>query len=229
MNAISSRAHTERRLRSDGERSRETILQAATALATTEGITGLSLGRLAETVGMSKSGLFAHFGSKEELQLATIETACRIYDEVVVEPALEAKTGIERLRALAERFFMHVEEGVFPGGCFFASVVSEVDTHPGPVRDQAIAFALQWFGHLRQAVVDAQAEGDIDPAEDPDQLTFEIDAYLLMANANFVVSRDRGATDRGRRAVEARLALAAPRSSRRGRASTGSASRPARR
>jgi AcrR family transcriptional regulator len=210
MNANSSISGPRRRARSDGERSREAILRTAAGLATTEGITGLSLGRLAEAVGMSKSGLFAHFGSKEELQLATIETACRIYDDVVVEPALAKQTGIERLRALTDRFFAHVEEGVFPGGCFFASVTAEVDTHPGPVRDQAIAFALQWVGHLRQGTVDAQAQGAIDPGEDPDQLAFELDAYLLLANANFVASGDPGSLERGRRAVERRLALAAP-------------------
>ena len=159
---------TGRKSRSDGERSREAILRAAASLATVEGITGLSLGRLADAVGMSKSGLFAHFGSKEDLQLATIDTACVIYRDLVVEPALAAQSGIARLRALAERFLGHVEESVFPGGCFFASVAAEVDTHPGPVRDRALEFVAEWFGTLRQAVVDAQAEGEIDPAEDPE-------------------------------------------------------------
>src|SRR5579862_227970 len=91
-----------RRPRSDGERSRNAILREAAQLATVEGLTGLSIGRLAEAVGMSKSGLFAHFGSKQELQLATIETADAIYNEQVVEPALLASTGIERLEGLLE-------------------------------------------------------------------------------------------------------------------------------
>src|SRR3954465_14746757 len=113
-----------RRRRSDGERSRTAILHEAARLATVEGLDGLSIGRLADAVGMSKSGLFAHFGSKEELQLATIETAWALFGELVIAPALAAPTGLERLVALTENFLRHVEESVFPGGCFFASVVT---------------------------------------------------------------------------------------------------------
>ncbi len=112
---------------------------------------------------MSKSGLFAHFGSKEELQLATIDTAATIFTDEVVAPATSAPTGLERLRQLVERFLRHVEEDVFPGGCFFASVAAEMDTHPGPVRDRAIRFAEDWFTMLVAAVQDAQAEGALDP------------------------------------------------------------------
>ena len=133
-----SGAEPQRRQRSDGLRSREAILREAARLATVEGIEGLSLGRLADAVGMSKSGLFAHFRSKEELQLATIETADAIFQAEVVNPALAAAPGIARLRALCEAFLDHLERGVFPGGCFFASVAAEIDTHPGPVRDGAL-------------------------------------------------------------------------------------------
>src|SRR4051812_43429092 len=127
-----------RKRRSDGERSRNAILREAAKLATVEGLSGLSIARLADAVGMSKSGLFAHFGSKEELQLATIDTAAAIFDEQVVAPSRAAATGLERLRGLAEHFLGHVEANVFPGGCFFASVLAEVDTHPGPVRDRML-------------------------------------------------------------------------------------------
>src|SRR5512135_1578648 len=116
------RGRAPRRRRSDGEQSRNAILDEAARLATVEGIGGLSIGRLADAVGMSKSGLFAHFGSKEELQLATIETASALFAEQVIEPASAAPTGLERLRRLAENFLRHVEGGVYPGGCFFASV-----------------------------------------------------------------------------------------------------------
>src|SRR5947209_20114804 len=109
-----------RRRRSDGEKSRTAILDEASRLATLEGIDGLSIGRLADAVGMSKSGLFAHFGSKEELQVATVEAASAVFTEQVIEPALAAPTGIERLRQLADNFLRYVE-GVYPGGCFFAS------------------------------------------------------------------------------------------------------------
>lgn len=193
-----------RKPRADGQKSRDAILRTAAGLVTVEGITGLSIGRLADAVGMSKSGLYAHFGSKEELQLATVDTACRIYDDVVVLPALGEATGRARLEALAERFLMHVQESVFPGGCFFASVAAEIDTQPGPVRDSAMAASAQWFAHLASAIQSAQAEGEIDPAEDAVQLAFEVNAYLLMANAQFVAG-DAGALDRARRALKRKL------------------------
>ena len=200
-----------RRRRSDGERSRNAILREATRLATVEGIGGLSISRLADAVGMSKSGLFAHFGSKEELQLATIETASALFTEQVVEPASTAADGLDRLRRLTENFLRHVEEGVFPGGCFFASVAAEMDTHPGPVRDLAIQLTEEWFRELETAVREAQAEGAIDPAEDASQLAFELDAYLLLANAQFVVRQEPTPIEYARRALGHRLAAAAPR------------------
>ncbi len=203
--SVEQQARPGRKPRSDGERSRNAILREAAKLATVEGISGLSIGRLADAVGMSKSGLFAHFGSKEELQLATIETARAMFVAEVVDPSLAAPTGIERLRELYERFLRHVEERVFPGGCFFASVATEMDTHPGPVRDSAVRFTEEWFGELVQATRDAQSEGAIDPAEDAEQLAFELDAFLLMANAQFVVSQQPTALDRARRSLERRL------------------------
>ena len=198
-----------RRRRSDGERSRNAILREAAQLATVEGISGLSIGRLAEAVGMSKSGLFAHFGSKEELQLETIETANALFNEHVIEPASVAPTGFERLRQLAERFLRHVEDDVFSGGCFFASVAAEMDTHPGPVRDLAAQMVGGWLLQLETAIHDAQAEGAIAPSEDAQQLAFELNAYLLLANAQYVLSRESTPTDRGRRAIERRLTAAA--------------------
>jgi len=200
----------ERKRRSDGERSRSAILREAAKLATVEGLAGLSIGRLADAVGMSKSGLFAHFGSKQELQLATIETAGAVFEELVVAPGLAEPTGIGRLRALAERFLRHVEDGVYPGGCFFASVAAEMDTHPGPVRDQAIASGAEWFQQLEQAARDAQSENAIDPSEDPVQLAFELDAYLLLANLQFVALQDPAPIERARHAIDRRLAEAAP-------------------
>src|SRR5437764_8761184 len=124
---------TTRRRRSDGERSRNAILREAAQLATVEGLAGLSIARLAEAVGMSKSGLFAHFGSKEDLQLATIETASAIFDAEVIAPADQKTTPLEKIEMLCEQFLSHVERRVFPGGCFFASAAAEFDTHPGAV------------------------------------------------------------------------------------------------
>jgi AcrR family transcriptional regulator len=199
-----------RRQRSDGIRTRETILRQAARLATVEGIEGLSLGRLADSVGMSKSGLFAHFRSKEELQLATIEAADAIFQTEVVDPALEAAAGITRLHALCEAFLAHLERGVFPGGCFFASVAAEIDTHPGPVRDHALAVVTDWFNHLATAVSEAQAEHTVNPSEDPAQIAFELDSFLLLANAQYVATADPAALDRSRRAIDRLLRSIAP-------------------
>src|SRR3954468_7896575 len=131
-----SEVHTRKR-RSDGERSRNAILREAAKLATVEGISGLSIARLADAVGMSKSGLFAHFGSKEELQLATVEKAEGVFTGVVYAPA-EASAGLARLRALVDGYLRYVQVETFPGGCFFASVLAEVDMHPGPVRERVV-------------------------------------------------------------------------------------------
>ena len=180
-----------RKRRSDGERSRNAILREAAQLATVEGLEGLSIGRLAEAVGMSKSGLFAHFGSKEELQLATIEAASALFAEQVIEPALLAPTGARAAAPARRELPAHVEDDVFPGGCFFASVAAEIDTHPGPVRDVAVEVWPIGSALIERTVRDAQAEGAIDPAEDPEQLAFELESYLLLANTQFAITRNR--------------------------------------
>jgi AcrR family transcriptional regulator len=199
-----------RRARSDGERSRAAILQEAARLATVEGLDGLSLARLADAVGMSKSGLFAHFRSKQELQLATVEAASAVFEEQVIEPAGAASPGLARLRAYVERFLAHLEEGVFPGGCFFVSAVSELDTHPGPVRDDAMAFSRRWLRLLAEQIAAGQAAGELDPAADPRQIAFELHAYMVLGNMQFVATADPSALDYVRRAVDSRLAALAP-------------------
>jgi AcrR family transcriptional regulator len=199
----------ERKRRSDGERSRNAILREAGRLATVEGISGLSISRLAAAVGMSKSGLFAHFGSKEELQVATIEAARAVFNEQVIEPALASPTGLERLRRLAENFLQYVEGGLYPGGCFFASVAAEMAMRPGPVRNGAVQVLDEFYRHVETAVRDAQAEGAIDPSEDAEGLAFELNSYLSLANSQFAVSQQATPIDRARRALEARITAAA--------------------
>ena len=197
-----------RKQRSDGARSRNAILREAAQLATVEGIEGLSISRLADAVGMSKSGLFAHFGSKQELQLATVDTAADLFDELVIHPAASAPNGLERLQQYGERYLDHVEEKVYPGGCFFASVASELDTQSGPVRDRALECVEGWLGQLEVAIVEAQSDGAIDASIDPPQLTFELDSYLFFANLRFVSTDDPEQIKRGRMAFRARLAAA---------------------
>jgi AcrR family transcriptional regulator len=195
--------------RSQGERSREAILREAARLATVEGIEGLSISRLAQAVGMSKSGLFAHFGSKEELQLAAIETATEIFEREVRAPAAAASTAIDRLQRLADGYLQYIEHDVYPGGCFFASALSEMDTRPGLVRDRLVAFLANWLGELETTIRAAQTEGSLDPSEDPADLTFEIEATLFLANAQYVVSHDSEPIERARRIITRRIAAAA--------------------
>ena len=200
--------HTVRATRSDGERSRQTILQAAARLATVEGLDGLSIGSLADHIGMSKSGLYAHFGSKEELQLATVETAVEIFNADVVDPTLSIEDPLARLEALIERFMDYLARRVFPGGCFFAAAAAEFDTHPGLVKERIIEVHSGWLHMLEDLLKQAQAEGQIDPEESPNQMAFELDAFLLMANMEFVLKNDEQALTRARRATQTRIAMA---------------------
>jgi AcrR family transcriptional regulator len=196
----------ERKARSDGARSRHKILDAAAKLATTEGLEGLSIGVLADHIGMSKSGLYAHFRSKEELQLATIETANEIFSAEVIAPAESAQSPLAKLQALCEQFLSHVERRVFPGGCFFASAAAEFDTHPGPVRERIAAFQYEWSGRLVELVRDAQAADELQ-AEDAEQLAFELNAHLLMGNTAFLLYNSPEAIARARTAIAHRLEL----------------------
>jgi AcrR family transcriptional regulator len=199
---------TSRKRRSDGERSRSAIVAEASRLATVDGFEGLSIARLATAVGMSKSGLFAHFGSKEELQLATIDAATDVFTAQVLAPARDAPDAMERLRLLWSSYLRYLEIEVFPGGCFFASALAEVNTRPGPVRDRLVAFFGDWLRELETAVRDAQAEGAIAAQEDAAQLAFEIEAALLLANAQYVLARTHEPIQRAQDAIERRLGAA---------------------
>jgi AcrR family transcriptional regulator len=186
---------------SKGEASRAAILLTAAKLATTQGLDGLSIGDLAAEVGMSKSGLYAHFKSKEELDVATIETAAAIFDREVLQPAASAPAGTERLAALVEAFLSHLERRVFPGGCFFAAVASELDTRPGPARDRVVQVLDSWLSLLRQCVLDAQACGEVDARADVAQAAFEIQAMLLAGNLQFVMTGDPARLSQAREGV----------------------------
>lgn len=171
-------------------------------MATVEGIEGLSIGGLAQAIGMSKSGLYAHFGSKEELQLAAIDTAQEVFEADVTEPAMQAADGLPRVEALCEGFLSHVERGVFPGGCFFQSVAAEIDTRPGPVRDRIVAFQAGWSELVASSL---RAAG----LANVEQLTFELTAMLAHANAVFLLSGNREVFALARGAIGDRLERAA--------------------
>ena len=191
-----------------GDRSRDTILQAAAQVATVEGLEGLSIGRLASEVGMSKSGLYAHFRSKLELQLATIETASDMFQREVIAPGQAAPPGTARILALCDAFLSHVERGVFRGGCFICSVAAEMKVRPGPVRDRISEFAAGWLRTLEEAVSEAQLRNEIAPEIDPAQLAFESDALLTLASLAFPLFGDPAILQRARVGVRDRLRTA---------------------
>jgi AcrR family transcriptional regulator len=196
-----------RRPNSHGAETRSVIVRAAADLASVEGLDGLSIGRLASDLAMSKSGLFAHFGSKEDLQLAAIEEARQRYVQQVITPALAAGTGITRLSALCEAFLSYIERRVFPGGCFFASAMAEFDSKaPGPVRDRIAECQQQWMNTLERVAQDARALKQLTAGSDPQQLAFELEGALLTANWYFHLYTDPGYLDRARRAVQRLLA-----------------------
>jgi len=197
-----------RRTRSDGERSYRTILDTAARLATLEGLEGLSIARLAGEVGMSKSGLYAHFDSKQDLQLATVGAAEDVFTAEVITRAMEKPEGIERLQALCQRYLSYVKRAVFPGGCFFSSTAAEWDTRRGPIRDRVRTVLAGWTELLEANVLAAQQQGDLAQDVDAGQLSFEINALLHEANGHYLLFRDPAALDRAQTAIEDRLARA---------------------
>jgi AcrR family transcriptional regulator len=197
-----------RKPREDGIRTRKAILLEAVSLATVEGLEGLSIGELARALGISKSGLYAHFGSKEGLQLATIDEAERIFNLEVIDPAGEVPDpGLPRLMALCDRYFEHLRRHTFPGGCFFASAVLEMGTRPGPVKDRVRAFQQRFTGLILQYAQEAQGLGQVPAGEDITLLVFELNGIILAANANFVMTDDPATLDMAQRAVRRRLGV----------------------
>ncbi len=188
-----------------GARTRAAILAEAARLATVDGLEGLSIGQLARATGMSKSGLYAHFGSKLDLQLATVESARETFVEEVLIPALSSARGIDRLLAACEAFLSHVERRVFPGGCFFAAAAVDVGTRPGPVHDAIVAQRIEWLALLERLARESTELGQLDAGADPAQLAFELQALLVAANTAYILQGDPAAFDRALVAIHARL------------------------
>lgn len=171
-------------------------------LASAEGLEGLTIGRLAADLDMSKSGVLGHFGTKESLQLAVLETAAEVFFREVPQRAVAAAAGMPHLLALCEAWISYLERGVFPGGCFFAAAATEFDDRDGPVREAVARLTSLWQGHdLRRHVRLAVAAGDLPPATDPEQVVFELTGQMLALNFALQLHRDRGAPDRARRAT----------------------------
>jgi AcrR family transcriptional regulator len=188
-----------------GDETRRTVLRCAVDLASVEGLDGVTIGRLAQELSISKSGLFAHFGSKEELQLAAIRAARAIFAQAVVAPALERPTGIVRVRALLDGWLEYSRGRQFPGGCFFARATHEYAARPGAVRDALADVDREWLTLLADAIAEARALGEMRSDVDPRQLAYELDAYLDSANLRSLLGGDQAVYDLARTAIDSRL------------------------
>jgi AcrR family transcriptional regulator len=178
-------------------------------VASVEGLNGLSIGRLAADLDMSKSGLFAHFTSKEELQLAAIGAAHDLSIAEVVTPALVAPAGLRRLRVLCDRYLVYSAQRVFPGGCFFVHTTAEFDSQPGRVRDALAAEVSAWLRYLEGNARIAIERGELRAEVDPRALAFEINALLNAANSQSVLLDDDNGYAMARRGILERLRAAA--------------------
>lgn len=204
MSAMAATAPTAT-LAPKGERTRQSILDRAVDIASLDGLQGLTIGRLAEELGMSKSGLFAHFGSKEDLQIATIEAASQRYINEIFTEALRQPRGYPRLMAICDSWLSYLRRSVFPGGCFFAAASFEFDSRPGPVRDRVRKMMDDWMHALERSIRMAKDEGHLQDDVDPTQLAFELNSLFFGANFAFYLRDDQQAIERAERAVRTRL------------------------
>jgi len=195
--------------RARGDSTRRAILARAMQLASVEGLEDLSIARLAGDLGMSKSGLFAHFGSKEELQLSTIRAARRVFSDEAVTPALAARKGIERLDALIAAWHGYISSDTFRGGCLLMEAAAEFDNRPGPVRDLIAETMGMWMGLLVEQAERATERGELAPGTDAAQLAWELHAFGLALNWDSQLNDAAAARDRAAAAVRARLEAAA--------------------
>ena len=199
-----------------GEQTRDAILEAALKLASRVGLSGLTIGTLAEELGLSKSGLFAHFGSKDELMIRTLEYAGARFSDVVVKPALAQPRGEARLRALFEGHRLWPVAVPQPGGCIFIATSVEFDDRPGPVRDRLRQLWKEWLDFAADAVRQAIEVGDFRRDVDPEQFAFELDAIRLSWHHAHRLLRDPKAEERAHVAFEALVAAARAPGRRRG-------------
>ena len=193
-----------------GGQTRSAVLEAAVALASVDGLEAMSLARLADAAGVSKSGLFAHWPDKEILQLAVIEHAVRQWLDEVVTPALSAPRGIRRLWALHERRLAFYAAGTLPGRCFFVAAEAEFDDRPGPVRDALAAAIGDWYRLIRAVAAQAVELGELRADTDISQLAFEIQALGEAAVTTSRLLQTEHGTAYSRRAVLGRLRALSP-------------------
>jgi AcrR family transcriptional regulator len=189
-----------------GQRTRNTIVAHAMEVASIEGLEGLSIGGLATDLEMSKSGLFAHFGSKTDLQMATVTAATAVFVEKVIVPASAEPEGLTRLLGLCLGYLDYSQRRVFPGGCFLFSTTAEMRGRTGPVRDEATDQMNSWLRLLGRNVKVAQSQRELATTVDARGLTFELNAYMTTANWLSVALDDPDAYTSARCAIQRLLA-----------------------
>ncbi|MBT2470166.1 TetR/AcrR family transcriptional regulator [Streptomyces sp. ISL-66] len=198
-----------------GNQTRRTVLQRTMDIASVDGLEGLSLGKIATDLGLSKSGVFALFGSKEDLQLATVRAARSVFIQEVVQPVRDEPAGLAKVWRLCESWLGYSGRRVFPGGCFFYSVSAEFDSRPGPVHDEVAQIRGDWTRYIERLLDEARLAGgfreQVD-STDVQQLAFEITAMMELANAHSVLHGEAVNYERAARGILARLraATAAP-------------------
>ncbi|MZG17083.1 TetR family transcriptional regulator [Streptomyces sp. SID5914] len=194
-----------RRSAAEAQATRGRILGRAAEIASEEGLDGITIGRLAEELEMSKSGVHKHFGTKETLQISTLDKAFVDFWHRVVEPVLGERPGLRRLRAVCANSVGYLEEPLLPGGCLMTAALSEYDGRPGRVRDAVAEVWSRWREQLRADLVAAVDNGELSAGFDVDQALFEIVAAGLALNAAMQLQHDRAAAGRARRAIERAL------------------------
>ena len=165
-----------------GDRTRKTVAAQAAAIASVDGLSGMTLSQLADRLGVSKSSIQAAYKTKQDVQLAAVATATEIFVGAVVVPAQEEPEGLPRLQALVDAWLSYIERRVLPGGCFMGATLAEFDSHPGSVRDALSRSRRGWLAVLEQQAAIAQRAGDIPASPAADLVAFEIDALLAAAN-----------------------------------------------
>jgi AcrR family transcriptional regulator len=193
---------------SKGALTRQTILEHAIGMASRVGLSGLSIGKLADDLELSKSGLFAHFQSKEALQLQILDYAAERFVDVVVRPALAVRRGEPRVRAMFENWLTWPKKSALPGGCLFVAAAVELDDQPGPARDRLVQLQKDWLEMLANATRSAVAEGHFHERVDPEQVAYEIYGIMLMHHHAWRLLHDPRAGEKTRAAFEALLASA---------------------
>lgn len=184
----------------DAARTRSQILGEAVASASIEGLEGVTIGTLAERLGMSKAGVIGPFGSKEDLQLAAVREGIAIFRREIWEPAASQEPGLARLRAIGAAWISYLEDGVLPGGCLLTAAAAEFDGRPGRVREEIEAALALWSSVLEGEAAAAIEAGDLPTDADPAQVAFELGAIALAVNQAIQLRGDELAAERGRRA-----------------------------